>query len=128
MCQIQQCNNETIILCCSSVKGSCRLFGKLLSNFQDDYCVGEGGIASPFPAMTAPPHFRCVAKRQIQSDPVERRRPWEGWRVEIQAAICTRGPALEGPNTSRSASTGTRTLPGGESTRKPSALLRRRQK
>lgn len=60
---------------------------------------------------------RCRSCR-IWSDPVGWRRWWEGWRGEIQAAICTPGPAMEGPNTSRSALTGTCTLPGSKTQEK----------
>lgn len=67
----------------------------------------------------------CIPSRrrscQIWSDPVGWRRWWGGWRGETQAAICTRGPVMGGPNTSRSALTGTCTLPGSR-TRKEKQL------
>lgn len=55
------------------------------------------------------PSWYCSC--QIWSDPVWWKTWWGGWWGETQAAICSRGPAMEGPDTSRSSLTGTCTLP-----------------
>lgn len=79
------------------------------------YLSSNSSAGTPLNILCIPSRCRSCP---IWSDPAGWRRWWGGWQGETQAAICTQGPVMEGPNTSRSALTGTSTLPGSKAQEK----------